>query len=163
MRGLRKGLTAVAIGVALLGAAVVVAGPGPAGAKMKARAFRAALANAGLSDAQKAKIKANFEAAKPNLVALRDQAKANREALKAALNAPTPDPTAIGHAMLKVKATREAMRAERQRLHDTTLAVLTPEQKAKFDGYLAALKDLYRLRGGGQHGPGNAPGGPGRD
>ena len=71
-------------------------------------------------------------------MAFRAQAKANREALKAAASAPNPDPAAVGAAFLKVKANGQAAKAKMKAVRTEIDAVLTPEQRAKLDGWIAA-------------------------
>ena len=76
--------------------------------------------------------------------AFRTQAKANREALKTAASAANPDPAAVGTAFLKVRADGKAMKAQLEGVHAEINGVLTPEQKAKFDGWIAAHKQQRR-------------------
>ena len=91
-----------------------------------------------LTDVQKADVQELLEAAKPGLDALHATLKTDREALRAAVTAATPDPCAVGTAFLKVegdvKAIGEALKAVRTAIE----ALLTPEQKAKLEGCLKA-------------------------
>lgn len=120
-------------------------GPGP-----HARAIRAALATLDLTDAQKTSIKAIFESHKDEGAALRAQIKADREALKAAASAPKPDPAVVGAAFLKVRADAEEAKAKMKAVRAEIDAVLTPEQRAKLDGWIAAHRQMRgaQRRGG---------------
>ena len=91
-----------------------------------------------LTDAQKADIKAVFDAAKPQFEALAATLKADRDALKTDLSKTPPDPCAIGNDVLKLHADREAMRTFLGGVKDQMLALLTDAQKAKLAGCLEA-------------------------
>ena len=93
-----------------------------------------------LTEVQKADVKALLEAARPKLEALHVTLKADREALRAAVTATTPDPCAIGTAFLKVEADVKAIGEELKALRTAIEALLTPEQKAKLEGCLKAPK-----------------------
>jgi len=94
----------------------------------------------GLTDIQKADVKALLVAAKPELDALHATLKTDREALRAAVTAPTPDPCAVGTALLKVEADVKAIGEALKELRTAIEALLTPEQKAKLEGCLKAPK-----------------------
>ena len=114
-----------------------------------ARGVRAAMATLDLSDAQKDKVKAIFASHKDEGLAFHAQAKADREALKAAASAANPDPAAVGAAFLKVRANGEAVKAKMKAVRTEIDAVLTPEQRAKLDGWIAAHRQQRgMLRGG---------------
>jgi Spy/CpxP family protein refolding chaperone len=138
-------------------AALLVAGALAAGTALAqthggryARGVRAALSTLDLSDAQKEKVKAIFASHKDQSVAFRTQAKANREALRAAASAADPDPAAVGAAFLKVRAHAKALKAQLEGVHAEINGVLTPEQKAKLDGWIAAHRQQRAaLRFGG--------------
>jgi Spy/CpxP family protein refolding chaperone len=66
--------------------------------------------------------------------------------LQAAMTAATPDPTAIGKLTLSLRSVREEIRAARKASEEKLAAVLTPEQKVKFEAFLAAAEAL-RHRG----------------
>ena len=91
-----------------------------------------------LSDAQKADIKAIFEAVKPQVEAFAANLKADRDTLKADLSKNPPDPCAVGTDVLQLHTDREAARAFFESVRDQILAVLTPGQKAKLAGCLEA-------------------------
>ena len=73
--------------------------------------------------------KAHHEAAQP----LFTQMRANREAMKTALSAPEPNPTEVGKLVIAGNGVRSQMRALDDKLKSDMGAILTPEQKAKFD------------------------------
>ena len=114
-----------------------------------ARGVRAAMATLDLSDTQKDKVKAIFASHKDEGLAFHAQAKADREALKAAASAANPDPAAVGAAFLKVRANGEAVKSKMKAVRTEIDAVLTPEQRAKLDGWIAAHRQQRgMLRGG---------------
>jgi Spy/CpxP family protein refolding chaperone len=116
-----------------------------------ARGIRAAMATLDLTAAQQDKVKAIFTSHKDERMAFRQQAKANREALKAAASAPKPDAAAVGVAFLKVRADGQAAAGKMKAVRAEIDAVLTPEQRAKLDGWIAARRQQRQaLRGGPQ-------------
>lgn len=140
MIGLGIGATALALALAS-GAALAgnLGGRGHFG-----RGIRAAMATLDLSDVQKEKVKAIFTSHKEQFQAFRAQRKANREALRAAASAKHPDPAAVGAAFLKVRADGKGMKAQLEGVHAEINGVLTPEQKAKFEGWIAAHRQHRR-------------------
>jgi Spy/CpxP family protein refolding chaperone len=114
-----------------------------------ARGIRAAMATLDLSDAQKDKVKAIFASHKAEGMAFRAQAQANRETLKAAASAASPDPAAVGAAFLKVRADGQAVKAKMAAARTEIDAVLAPEQRAKLDGWIAAHKQQRAMLRGG--------------
>jgi Spy/CpxP family protein refolding chaperone len=126
-----------------LAAGVALAQPAPGEGRF-ARGIRAAMATLDLTDAQKEKVKAIFASHKDEGMAFHVQAKANREALKAAASAASPDPAAVGAAFLKVRADAEAAKAKMKAVRAEIDAVLTPAQQAKLDGWIAAHRQQRR-------------------
>ncbi|MCM3877740.1 MAG: Spy/CpxP family protein refolding chaperone [Thermoanaerobaculia bacterium] len=114
-----------------------------------ARGIRAAMATLDLSGAQKDRIKAIFVSHKDEGMAFRAQARADREALKAAASAPKPDPAAVGAAFLKVRADAHDARARMKAVRTEIDGVLTPEQRAKLDGWIAAHRQRRGMHRGG--------------
>src|SRR5664279_5683212 len=76
-------------------------------------------------------------------------AKATRDALKAVASAATPDPAAVGAAFLKVRADGQAAAAKMKAVRTEIDAVLTPEQRAKLDGWIAAHRQQRAMFRGG--------------
>jgi Spy/CpxP family protein refolding chaperone len=138
--GLAVGATALAL--VLAGGAAQAQNPGGGG--HFARGIRAAMATLDLSDAQKDKVKAIFASHQEQFQTFRTQAKANREALRAAASADNPDPAAVGAAFLKVRADGKAMKAQLDGVHAEINGVLTPDQKSRLDGWIAAHRQQRR-------------------
>src|SRR5450759_1374308 len=127
------------------GAALLLAGALAAGTALAqhapgrfARGIRAAMAALELSDAQREKVKVIFASHKNEGMAFHAQAKANRDALKTAASAANPDAVLVGTAFLKVRADGQAAAAKMKAVRTEIDAVLTPEQRAKLDGWIAA-------------------------
>ena len=137
---LRTSLVPVAAALALaLVAAPLLAVDAPAAApKGPLAGYLRCLGIVGLTDVQKADVRALLEAAKPEMETLRATLRTDREALKAALAAATPDPCLVGAAFLKVEADLKAIREATVELRTAIEALLTPEQKAKLEGCLRA-------------------------
>lgn len=134
-----------------LAAGAALAQPAPGGPGRFARGIRAAMATLDLSDAQKDKVRAIFASHRDEGAAIREQARAHREALRAAASAPSPDPAAVGAAFLKVRADRDGAIAKMKAVKAEIDAVLSPEQRARLEGWLAAHRQLRGMRrGGGQ-------------
>ena len=114
-----------------------------------ARGIRAAMAILDLTDAQKDQVKAIFASHKDEAMAFHAQAKADRAALKAAASAANPDAKLVGAAFLKVRADAEAAKAKMAAVKTEIDAVLTPEQRAKLDGWIAAHRQQRRMQRGG--------------
>jgi Spy/CpxP family protein refolding chaperone len=107
------------------------------------------MATLDLTDAQKDKVTAIFASHKDEGMAFRAQAKADRQALKAAASAANPDPAAVGAAFLKVRADGQAAATKMKAVRTEIDAVLTPEQRAKLDGWIAAHRQQRGMRRGG--------------
>ena len=70
-------------------------------------------------------------------------ARETRTQLKAALDSASPDPTVVGKLAIALHATRAQIRAARADARAKLAAMLTPEQKTKFEA-------LKKLRKGGR-------------
>lgn len=141
---LMTGLLALGLGAT----ATVLAGDhGRMGMGMRrGNPIRAALGALDLTDAQKAQVRDLLEKQRPVMQGLREQLKADHEALRTAA-ADTKNLAAIGSAYLKVQADREAMKAQMASSRDAISAILTPEQRAKLEGFRAGARG--RMRGFG--------------
>ena len=138
----------LAAGTLAAGTALAQMGPGPEagpGHERMARAIHQAMSILDLTDAQKTKVKAIFAAQRTENQAFRAQVEADRAALKAAAAAANPDPAVVGAAFLKVRADGQAVGAKMKAIRAQIDAVLTPEQRAKLDGWTAAHR---QMRGG---------------
>jgi Spy/CpxP family protein refolding chaperone len=118
-------------------------GPGAGG-----RFLKRAMASLDLSADQQTKVQAIVESERPVLQQLRATMKDDAAALRSAANATSADAAAVGSAFLKVKSDRQALKNERANLVTRIEAVLTPAQKTKLEGYIAAMKDRRAMRGG---------------
>ena len=136
------GIGATAFALTLASGAALAGSPGGRG--HFGRGIRAAMATLDLTDAQREKVRAVFTSRKEQFQAFRAGAKANREALKAAASADSPDPAAVGAAFLKVRADGKAMKAQLESVHAEINRILTQEQKAKLDGWIAAHRQQRR-------------------
>jgi Spy/CpxP family protein refolding chaperone len=137
----------------VLAAGVAFAQPAPGTPGRFARGIRAAMATLDLTDAQKEKVKAIFVSHKEDGQALREQMRTDRAALKAAASAANPDPAEVGAAFLKVRADGDAVKAKMLAVKAEIDAVLTPEQRAKLEGWIAAHRQQRRA----MRGPGGPP------
>ncbi|MGZ6971724.1 MAG: Spy/CpxP family protein refolding chaperone, partial [Thermoanaerobaculia bacterium] len=109
-----------------------------------ARGIRAAMAILDLTDAQKEQVKAIFASHKDQFQTFRAQARANRQALRDAASAENPDPAAVGAAFLKVRSDAKAAKSQLESVHAEINGVLTPDQKSRLDGWIAAHKQQRR-------------------
>ena len=105
-----------------------------------------------LTETQKTEIRRIMESRHAALESLRERFQADRDALKAAADAPSPDAAAVGAAYLRVRANGETMRAERQKTMEEVRAVLTNEQREKFDAMKQNIKERRRGMGRGLQG-----------
>ena len=110
------------------------------------------LSHLDLSESQKADIKRILESRHAALESLRTRFQADRDALRAAADAPSPDAAAVGAAFLRVRANGETMRAERQKTMEEVRAVLSNEQREKFDTMKENFKERRRGMGRGKRG-----------
>jgi Spy/CpxP family protein refolding chaperone len=131
--------------VVLLAAAVAVAqrgpgGPGPNGGQIALARYLQ------LSPDQIASWKQihteTAEAMKP----LAENARGLREQLATALDAASPDSVAVGKLAVSLDAVRDQMKALREESQSKRLALLTPEQKTKFEAFEAAAAFLKHNR-----------------
>ena len=125
-----------------------LAGPGQG---YGGRTMHRAIASLDLTDEQKTKVNALAEQQKGDVQSFRQQMKADHVALRAAIDVASPDPTAVGNAFLKVRSDRQAVKARLQEFRSKLMPILTKEQNARLDGFLAAMRPM---RGGMSGDPG---------
>jgi len=101
-----------------------------------------------LTETQKTEIRRIMESRRAALEPLRSRFQADRDALRAAADASSPDVAAVGAAYLRVRANGETMRAERQKTMEEVRAVLTNEQREKFDSMKQNMRERRRGMGG---------------
>ncbi len=119
---------------------------------MRARGIRAALGSLDLTDAQKTQVRDLLEKQRPVMQGLREQMKADHEALRAAAADPK-NLSGIGSAYLKVQKDRETIKAEMTKAREALEALLTPEQKAKLAGFRAGARGRMGRFGPPEGGP----------
>lgn len=101
-----------------------------------------------LTDSQKADVQRIMESKKATFRSLREQMRADWQALDAAAGTRSPNTSEVGAAFLKLRAGREAMRAERQATMEQIRAILTPEQKEKLDTMKRNRQERFEGRRG---------------
>lgn len=95
-----------------------------------------------LNEDQKTQIRDIFETARPVLQELGQELRADRETLRALLEADLPEECAIGSALLEVKEDGKAIREVLENTMASVKSVLSPEQAAKLEGCLQAPRDF---------------------
>jgi len=136
-RSIRSLFSAVVL-MSLAGLASRAAAEAPPPPKGPLTGYVRCLGVLNLTDDQKTQVRGVLDAAKPNLVALGQKLKTDGAALKALTDAATPDACAVGNALLLVKADGKAIADTLKVVHQNVEAVLTAEQKLRFEGCLAA-------------------------
>jgi Spy/CpxP family protein refolding chaperone len=107
----------------------------------------------GLTEEQKAQVAEHRQRTRPQAQALFTKVRENREKVRQALEAETPDPATVGALAIEGHELQVQMRAQREADERELRAMLTPEQQTKLDAMKA-------LRGAGRRGPGGPMGGP---
>ena len=100
-----------------------------------------------LTESQKADVKRIMESRKATFQSLRDRAHSDWEALQNLSEGSAPDTSAVGAAFLKVRAGREALRAERKSTMQEVRSILTTEQKEKLDTMAQERRERFGRRG----------------
>lgn len=108
----------------------------------------------GLTTAQKASWETIQNERRATMESFRDQQETLHQQLETALEG--TDAAAIGNLMLQIRAIQEQIKAAHDAAHDQFAALLTTEQRVKYDAFEAALEFL-RQRGPGPGGPGGRP------
>lgn len=138
--------------VVLLAAAVAIAQPGP-GRGPKALADYLQLSDQQITSWQQIQ-KDTAAAAKP----LAENARDLQKQLHTALQAATPDPTAVGKIAVQLESVRSQIRSAHEAADAKRLAVLNADQKAKFQAFQAAVAFLKEHRPRANRGPAPFPG-----
>jgi Spy/CpxP family protein refolding chaperone len=86
-----------------------------------------------LSEEQRAQIEALWENDRQATRPLFEAARETHEAFREALEAPNPDPTAVGQAALAMRAADRKVRAAREAGLEAIKAILTPEQRERLE------------------------------
>jgi Spy/CpxP family protein refolding chaperone len=118
-----------------------------------------------LTDDQQASWKSMREQHRTEMEPLRQEGRDLHQKLRATMDAPNPDPAAVGTAMLALKQHREKMKAAETAFEGRLTSLLTPEQKTKYEALRAAHGSGRGYRGGwrahppAEANPDNPPGG----
>ena len=105
------------------------------------------LSRLNLTDSQKADVQRIMDSRKATFQSLRDRAHSDWEVLQNLSEGSAPDTSAVGAAFLKVRADREALRAERKSAMQEVRSILTTEQKGKPDTMAQERKERFGHRG----------------
>ena len=139
--GIRQLAPAVVLLFAL-GATLASAQDGrPGHWKMGGFGIMRVLSRLDLTESQKTEVRRIKDSRKATFESLHERTRSDWEALQAAAAVQSPDTSAVGAAFLKLRADREALRAERQSTMQEIRSILTTEQKEKFDGMIEARKE----------------------
>ena len=158
-----KAILATVVTVGLLGGAVMAqqppehgkrGGPGARGDRMAEYL--------GLSAEQKTSIEALRDEQRKQGEPLRAEGREVHQALRTLMDQDSPDPTALGAAMIAVKQHEAKMKASHDAFEAKLKAQLTPEQKQKFEA-LKAAREVGPRHGGPGGFPGRRPMAPGGD
>jgi Spy/CpxP family protein refolding chaperone len=107
-----------------------------------------------LTEAQKSAWEAARTALEAAVQPLREKERAAHEALGALMEAKSTDACGIGAAMIAIRTVGDQIRALHEADDAKRLAVLTPEQKSKYDAFQAAVQFLRGQEGAGRPAPG---------
>ena len=143
---MKRTIIAVAI---LLAAGTVhhaVAQPHPGGNEMRQH-IAAAEQYLNLNDAQKASWEAALTDVESQHAALGAKARSTQKALNEALNAASPDACTVGSLAIQAHAAMDQIKAAHDSLVAKLASYLTPDQKSKFDAYVAAAMAQHREPG----------------
>jgi Spy/CpxP family protein refolding chaperone len=99
-----------------------------------------------LSDAQKAQLKQIHESHRQAIAPIAEQIKAKRQEIRAASEGGTVNESVITQKLTEIAPLEAKMIAERARIHQESLAVLTAEQKAKLDQMREQAKTRWAER-----------------
>jgi Spy/CpxP family protein refolding chaperone len=123
---LKKYFSAVVAGVALLALAASVTGQGRAAGLVRLKNYLA------LTDAQVAQIAGLMKKHRDAAFPLRQELRAKNHELQNALAQPEPNPNTVGQLVIARRALSQQLRELNLKLRTDIAAVLTPEQKEKF-------------------------------
>jgi Spy/CpxP family protein refolding chaperone len=87
-----------------------------------------------------------LDSRKATFQSLREQARANWDTLRTVSGRPVPDTSAVGAAFLKVRASRQALQAERQSAMQEIRSALATDQKNQLDTMKQELRERFRDR-----------------
>jgi Spy/CpxP family protein refolding chaperone len=137
--------TACAVTIASAGEA---AGAGPRSVRRAGRGGAALADYLGLTEQQKAAWRALHEERREAMKPVAEEGRALRKRLREAVEAPSPDPTAVGEATLALEAHRRTVRAQHEAFRAKLEGLLDPAQKEKLKAFEAARRTLGAGRDG---------------
>jgi Spy/CpxP family protein refolding chaperone len=100
-----------------------------------------------LTESQKADVQKIMDSRKATLESLHGRMQTDWEALRQVSEGSNPNASAVGTAFLKLRADREAMRAERESTMQEIRSILTTEQKEKLDTMKQERQERFGHRG----------------
>ena len=158
----QKLITLVGLGALVLlgatGAAAQPFGPGEGGHGQ--RGFRGPARVLDLTEEQQAAAREVFEQRRPEREALHEEMRANRKALRDALESAEADPCTVGEIVMEGHALEKRGRALREESKTAFAGLLNEEQKGKLET-LEAARELTGPKGGrGMRGPRDGGWGP---
>jgi Spy/CpxP family protein refolding chaperone len=110
------------------------------------------LSKLNLTESQKNDVRQILDSRKATFQSLHDQSRANWDALRTVSESQTPDTSAVGAAFLKLRASRQALRAERESAMQEIRSHLTTEQQNQLDTMKQQRQEHFRNRMGMQGG-----------
>lgn len=139
-------IAAVTILLAVGAVQFAIAQPHPGPGEMRAH-IDAAAKYLNLTDAQKASWNAALADVESQNSGSFEKSRAIQTQLHDALNAASPDACAIGNLAIQQKAAMDQMKSVHETLVTKLGSYLTPDQKSKFDAYVAAAMAQHREPG----------------
>lgn len=135
--GVAAALSAAAC-VAAMARAGETAGDEPRGMRRAGRGGAALAEYLGLTEQQKAAWGALQSERREAMGPVAEEGRALRKKLREAVQAPSPDPTAVGEAALALEAHRQKARAQHEAFQAKLEALLDPAQREKLKAFEAA-------------------------
>jgi Spy/CpxP family protein refolding chaperone len=124
--------------VAAMARAGETAGDEPRAVRRAGRGGAALAEYLGLTEQQKTAWRALREERREAMKPVAEEGQALRKRLREAVQAPSPDPTAVGEATLALEAHRQKVRAQHEAFQAKLEALLDPAQKEKLKAFEAA-------------------------
>jgi len=116
--------------------------------KMGGSGILRGLSKLNLTESQKNDVRQILDSRKATFESLHERARANWDALRTVSESQAPDTSAVGAAFLKLRASRQALRAERESAMQKIRSHLTTEQKNQLDTMKQERRERFRDRMG---------------
>jgi len=139
-------IAVVAILLATTAVTIAVAQPHPGAAEMRQH-ITAAEQYLNLTDAQKASWEAALSDVESQNMTTMAKAHTAQKALNDALSAASPDACTVGNLAIQAHAAMDQLKTAHETLIAKLGSYLTPDQKTKFDAYVAAAMAQHREPG----------------